>query len=69
MLRIHHFLFRNIHSASQLSIYGAVSDWSGQLGQSPNETEPISEKFMTSEESVNNTENAEECEFTGKALQ
>ena len=34
-------------------IYGAVSDWSGQLGQSPNETEPTSERFTTKEESVN----------------
>ena len=44
-------LFRIINSANQLSVYGAVSSWSGQPG--PNETEPISEKFVTSEKSVN----------------
>ena len=44
-------LFQIIHSANQRSIYGAVSSWSGQ--PSPNETEPILQKFVTSEESVN----------------
>ena len=44
-------LFRIIHSANQFSMYGAVWSWSGQ--PSPNETEPILEKFVTSEESVN----------------
>ena len=44
-------LFRNIHFASQLSINGAVPSWSGRPG--PNETEPVSEKIVTSEESVN----------------
>ena len=39
------------HSAIQLSIYGAVAIWSGQHG--PKETELISEKFVTSEASVN----------------
>ena len=32
-------LFRIIHSANQLSIYGAVSDWCEECGQEPNETE------------------------------
>ena len=45
-------LFRIIHSVNQLSIYGAVSNWSGQLGQSPNETEPTWEKLMTNKDSV-----------------
>ena len=44
-------LFPIIHSANQLSIYRAVSSCSGQPG--PNETESISEKFVTSEESFN----------------
>ena len=44
-------LFQIIHSANQFSMYGAVLSWSGQ--PSPNETEPILEKFVTSEESVN----------------
>ena len=52
MLQIHNF-FRINHSVSQLSVYGAVSNWSGQLGQSPNETEPTSERFTRKEESVN----------------
>ena len=45
--------FRTTHSVSQLNIYGAVSNWSGQLGQSTNETEPTSERFTTTEDSVN----------------
>ena len=40
-------LFRIIHCANQLSIYGAVSS----RQPSPNETEPISEKFVTCQES------------------
>ena len=44
-------LFQLIHSANQLSIYGAAAIWSGQHG--PKETEAISEKFVTSEASVN----------------
>ena len=32
-------LFRTIHSASQLSIFGAVSNWCEEFGQNPNETE------------------------------
>ena len=44
-------LFQIIHSANQFSMYGAVRSWSGQ--PSPNETEPILEKFVTSEKSVN----------------
>ena len=46
-------LFQIIHTINQFSIYGAVSDWSGQLGQSPNETELASEKFMTNEDAEN----------------
>ena len=46
-------LFRNIRSENQLSIYGAVSNYSGQLSQSLNETEPTSERFTTKEDSVN----------------
>ena len=52
MLQIQNF-FRINHSVNQQNIYGAVSNWSGQLGQSPNETEPTSERFTTNEESVN----------------
>ena len=44
-------LFRIIHSSNQLSVYGAVSSWSGQ--PSLGGAEPISERFVESEESVN----------------
>ena len=37
-------LFRTIHPANQLSIYGAVSSWCEEFGQKPNEKEPTSEK-------------------------
>ena len=43
-------LFRIIHSANQLSVYGAVSSWSGQHG--PAGAEPTSGKFVESEETV-----------------
>ena len=46
-------LFRIIHSVNQLRIYGAVSIWSGQHGQSPNGTVPTLERFTTTEDSVN----------------
>ena len=32
-LRTQCFLFRTVHSANQLSIYGAVADWCGELAQ------------------------------------
>ena len=32
-------LFRKIHSANQLSIYGAVTSWCEEFGQKPNEKE------------------------------
>ena len=48
-------LFRTMHSVNKVSILGAVSDWSGQHGQSPTDekTEPMSEKLMKNEKSVN----------------
>ena len=42
-------LFRTIHSANQLSIYGAVSSWCGEFGQRPNEKDPTAEKFAAKE--------------------
>ena len=47
---------------NQLSIYGAVFMLERD-SVGPNGTEPISEKLMTSQDSVNK-ENAGECEFT-----
>ena len=43
------FLFRTIHSANQLSIYGAVQIWCEEFGQRPIEKEPTSERFMAKE--------------------
>ena len=43
-------LFRIIHSANQLSVYGAVSSWSGQHSFAG--AEPSSGKFVESEEIV-----------------
>ena len=45
----HRTQFRPIHSASQLSIYGAVSSWCEEFGQRPNEREMTSERFTTKE--------------------
>ena len=42
-------LFRTIHSAIQLSIYGAVSSWCAEFGQRPNEKVPSSERFVAQE--------------------
>ena len=39
-------LFRTVHSANQVSIYGAVSSWCEEFGQRPNEKEPTSERFV-----------------------
>ena len=40
-------LFRTIHSANQLSIYGAVSSWCEEFAQrTPNQKESTSEKFV-----------------------
>ena len=44
-------LFRIIRSATELSIYGAVSDWCEEFGQEPNETE-TSETFETTERTL-----------------
>ena len=38
-----------MHSANQLSIYGAVSSWCEEFGQRPNEKEPTSERFVAKE--------------------
>ena len=46
-------LFRIIHSAKQLSIYGAVSDWSEQFDLRSNERVPTSERSTSKEDSVN----------------
>ena len=61
------FLFRIIHSVNKLSIYGAVSNWSGQHGQSLNETESTWEKF-NDERRLRESGNTEEYEFTGSKL-
>ena len=61
------FLFRVIHSVNKLSIYGAVSNWSGQHAQSLNETEPTWEKF-NDERRLRKSGITEECEFTGSKL-
>ena len=37
-------LFRTVHLANQLSIYGAVSSWCEEFGQTPNGKESTSEK-------------------------
>ena len=50
------FLFRIIHSANQLSIYGAVSSWCEEFALKPNEREPTSEKFAVKEDSTNKEE-------------
>ena len=43
-------LFRTIHAANQLSIYGAVSSWCEEFAQrTPNQKESISEKFVAKE--------------------
>ena len=40
-------LFRTIHSANQLSIYGAVSSWCEEFAQrTSNQTESTLEKFV-----------------------
>ena len=44
-------LFRNINSANQLNIYGAVSNWCEVFGQKPNETE-TSAKLATTEQTL-----------------
>ena len=55
-------LLRIIHSANQLSIYGAVSSWSGH--PSPNETDgEVRHKWR-----IRQHGNAEECAFTGNKL-
>ena len=41
--------FRTIHSANQLSIYGAVSSWCEEFGLRPNERELTSERFVAKE--------------------
>ena len=41
--------FRTIHSATQLSVYGAVSSWCEEFDQRPNEKEPTSERFVAKE--------------------
>ena len=64
---IKEFLFRIIHSVNKLSIYGAVSNWSGQHGQSLNETESFWEKF-NDERRLRESGNTEEYEFTGSKL-
>ena len=46
-------LFRIIQSANQLSIYGAVSDWSEQFDLRSNESLPTSERSTSKEDSVN----------------
>ena len=38
-------LFRLIHSANKLSIYGGVSSWCEELGLRPNERDMSSERF------------------------
>ena len=67
MSRTKNFLFRIIHSVNKLSIHGAVSNWSGQHGESLNETEPTWEKF-NDERRLHKSGNNEECEFTGSKL-
>ena len=42
-------LFRTIHLANQLSIYGAVSSWFEEFGLRPNERELTSERFVIKE--------------------
>ena len=42
-------IFRTIHSANQLMIYGAVSSWCEEFGQKPNENESTSERFVAKE--------------------
>ena len=42
-------LFRTIHSANLLSIYGAISSWCEKFGLRPNEREMTSERFVTKE--------------------
>ena len=42
-------LFRTLHSATQLSIFGAFSSWCEEFGQRPNGREPTSEMFVTKE--------------------
>ena len=42
-------LFRTIHSANQISIYGAVSSWCEEFGQRPDEKDPTSERFVAKE--------------------
>ena len=44
-------LLRIIHSANQLSIYGAVSNWCEEFCQKPNETE-TSVKFEKTEQTL-----------------
>ena len=51
-------LFRTIHSANLLSIYGAVSSWFEEFGLRPNERELTSERFVIKE----NWAATEECE-------
>ena len=46
-------LFRIIHSANQLSVYGTVSDWSGQFDLRSNEKESTSQRSTAKEDSVN----------------
>ena len=43
------FLFRTIHSANQLSIYGAVSSWCEEFGRKPNEKGSTTESFVAKE--------------------
>ena len=42
-------LFRTIHSANKLSVYGAVSHWCEEFGRTPHEKEDTSDKFASKE--------------------
>ena len=42
-------LCRAIHSANQISIYGAVSRWCKEFGQKPNEKKSTSQRFVAKE--------------------
>ena len=61
-------LFRIIHSANQLSIYGAVSDWSEQFDLRSNERVPTSERKVLIKRRLREQRNTKEREFTVSEL-
>ena len=58
-------IFRIIHSANQLSVYGAVSSWFEEFALKPNEREP---RRVRSERRFHKQGNTEVCEFTRSEL-